>query len=360
MARVEHQHFVAVVEQLTARWLRGNERELPLERRAGLIGERALDAYESTEQEGTLPDAVAALGAATALGSDLPTLRRRLDHLSDVPAPYAVPRSAELQGQVEHDADRFDELRDLLRVHAGGNRTAYRVPRPALTAARGYESEIPSLSLLILTCQIRDALNAPSDEADDAPTAGHIQLSARDRTRLLRSASARDTDALDRAIDRLQTAIDSSTDEPLPWAWSFTLSDLAQSLLLRYEAVGQPSDLERAVDNARAAIRLAQGAGERDASLVWTGVLGAALRMRYEAGGNVGDLKAAADSLWETTNPTSLRVEQSVWTSWLCAVGALQRYHYALSACSLWSGLEHRVGHCHSPGHSPDGRTASA
>ncbi|MEU9290503.1 hypothetical protein AB0D57_39155 [Streptomyces sp. NPDC048275] len=225
----------------------------------------------------------------------------------------------------------MDELRDLLRVHTDRDRTAYRVPRPAPAAARGYESEIPSFSLLVLTCQIRDALNASSDEVDDTPTAEHIQLPALDRTRLLRSVSARDTDALDQAVDRLQTAVDSSTDEPLPWEWSFTLGDLAQSLMLRYEAVGQPSDLERAVDNAQAAIRLAQGAGEHDASLVWTGVLGAALRMRYEAEGDVGDLKAAADSLWETTNPTSLRVEQSVWTSWLCAVGALQRYHYALS-----------------------------
>ncbi|MFD5441507.1 CHAT domain-containing protein [Streptomyces tendae] len=225
----------------------------------------------------------------------------------------------------------MDELRDLLRVHTGGDRTAYRAPRPALAAARGYESEIPSFSLLVLTCQIRDALNASSHEVDDAPTAEHIQLSALDRTRLLRSVSTRDTGALDQAVDRLQTAIDSSTDEPLPWAWTFTLGDLAQSLLLRYEAIGRSSDLDRAVDNAQAAIRLAQGAGERDASLVWTGVLGAALRMRYQAEGDVGDLKAAADSLWETTNPTSLRVEQGVWTSWLCAIGALQRYHYALS-----------------------------
>lgn len=331
MARVEHQHFVAVVEQLTARWLRGSERELPLERRAGLIGERALDAYESTGREGTLPDAVAALGAASALGSDLPALRRRLDRLPDVPAPYAVPRSAELQGRVAHGGDPLDELRDLLRAHTGGDRTAYRAPRPALTAARGYESEIPSFSLLVLTCQIRDALNASSDEVDGTPTAEHIQLSALDRTRLLRSVGVLDTSALDQAVDRLQTAVDSSTNEPLPWAWTFTLGDLAQSLLLRYEVVGRSSDLDRAVDNAQAAIRLAQGAGERDASLVWTGVLGAALRMRYQAEGDVGDLKAAADSLWETTSPTSLRVEQGVWTSWLRAVGALQRYHYALS-----------------------------
>ncbi|MFD9280821.1 CHAT domain-containing protein [Streptomyces mirabilis] len=331
MAQVGRQHFIAVVEQLTARWLRGDERELPLETRAGLIGERALDAYESSAQEGALLDAVAALGAAGALGSDLPILRRRLDRLPDVPANYAAPPNAAVQDRAEPDADRFDELRDLLRVDADGSRAAYRAPRPTLEAARGYGSEVSGFSLLVLTCQIRDALDAPLDETEDPSLAEHVRLSALDRSQLLRSVHVRHTDPLDQTVDRLQTAVDSRADEPRPWAWSFVLGDLAQVLLLRYEAVGQPSDLQRAVDNARAAVRLAQGAGERDGSLVWTGVLGAALRMRHDADGDIGDLRAAADALWETRNPTSLPVEQVVWTGWLCAVGALQRYHYALS-----------------------------
>ncbi|WP_328982444.1 CHAT domain-containing protein [Streptomyces mirabilis] len=331
MAQVGRQHFVAVVEQLTARWLRGAERDLPLATRAGLIGERALDAYENSSQEDALPDAVAALGAAGALGSDLPALRRRLDRLPAVPATYAAPRDAEIRGAASPDADRFDELRDLLREQTDGSRTTYRAPRPALEVARGYEGEATGLSLLVFTCQIRDALDASLNEIEAPSLAENARLSAFDRRRLLRSVRIRHADELDQAVARLQTAVDSHADEPRPWPWSLALGDLAQALLLRYAAVGRPSDLERAVDNARAAVRLAQGAGERDVSLVWTGVLGAALRMRHDANDEIEDLRAAADALWETRSPTSLPVEQAVWTGWLSAVGALQRYHYALS-----------------------------
>ncbi|SHN14552.1 CHAT domain-containing protein [Streptomyces yunnanensis] len=338
MAQVGREHFIAVVEELTARWLRDDERELPVRRRAGLIGERALDSYESTAQEGALPDAIAALGAAGALGSELPALRQRLDRLSDVPVPYAAPRSAGIQDRAERDANGFNELLALLRVHAGGSRAAYRAPRPALEAARGYEGEAPGFALVVFTFQMRDALEASLDEAEDPSLTAHIRLSALDRGRLLQSVRTRAADALDQAVDRLQTAVDSSADESRPWGWSFVLGDLAQALLLRYEALGRPSDLERAVDNARTAVRLAQGAGQRDESLLWTGVLGAALRMRHNADDDIRDLKAAADALWETTDLTSLPIAQVARNEWLRAVGAVQRYHFALSGEASYLG----------------------
>ncbi|MCZ4122705.1 CHAT domain-containing protein [Streptomyces sp. H39-S7] len=331
MAQVGREHFVAVVEELTARWLRDDERDLPARTRAGLIGERALDAYESTAHEGALPDAIAALGAADALGSNLPALRRRLGHLPDVVSAYAMPQSAEIQVHSDPDVIQFDELRDLLRVHASENRTAYRARRPSLEAARGYEGEAPGFALLDYTCQLRDALDTRLEEARDTPSIEHIRLSPIDRARLLQSVRTRAADVLDQAVEALQTAVNARTDEAHFRGQSSTLGDLAQALLLRYEALKQPSDLEHAVANARAAARVARSADDRDLSLLWTGVLGVALRMRHDADGGGEDLRAAADALWKTTELSSLTIEQGLLNRWLRAVGAVQRYCYAVS-----------------------------
>ncbi|MFJ1749949.1 CHAT domain-containing protein [Streptomyces sp. NPDC088116] len=330
MAQVGREHFVAVVEELTARWLLDSERELPVRTRAELIGERALDSYESTAPEGALPDALAALGAAGALGSNLPAaLRQRLGHLSDA-VGYVRPQNTKLQDRSEPDATRFDELRGLLRVQASESRTAYRALRPSLETARGYESEAPGFALLVYTCQLRDTLDAHVEEVGNTPPTEHIQLSPNDRARLLQCVRTRAADALNQAVDGLQTAV-ARADDGHPRGQSFTRGDLAQALLLRYEALKRPSDLEHAVNNARAAARLARSVDDRDLSLMWTGVLGVALRMRHDADGDSEDLKAAADALWKTKDLNSLAIEQGALNGWLRAVGAVQRYYYAIS-----------------------------
>ncbi|MFD3379049.1 MULTISPECIES: CHAT domain-containing protein [unclassified Streptomyces] len=330
MAQVGREHFVAVVEELTARWLQGSERELPVRTRAELIGERALDSYESAAPDGALPDALAALGAADALGSNIPALRQRLGHLSDA-ARYARPQNAELQDRSEPDVSRLDELHDLLRVQASESRTAYRALRPSLETARGYESEALGFALLVYTCQLRDALDTHLEEVRSTPPIEHIQLSPSDRARLLQCVRTRASGALNQAVDGLQTAVDASTNDGHPRGRSYTLGDLAQALLLRYEALKRPSDLEHAVSNARAAARLARSVDDRDLSLVWTGVLGVALRMRHDADGDSEDLKAAADALWKTKDLNSLSIERGALNGWLRAVGAVQRYYYAIS-----------------------------
>ncbi|MFG2601001.1 CHAT domain-containing protein [Streptomyces sp. NPDC048462] len=330
MAQVGREHFVAVVEELTARWLQGGERELPVRTRAELIGERALDSYESTAPEGALPDALAALGAANALGSNLPALRQRLGHLSDA-VRYARPQNAELRDHSEPDVTRFDELHELLRVQASESRTAYRALRPSLETARGYESEAPGFALLVYTCQLRDALDTHLEEVRSTTPIEHIQLSPNDRARLLQAVRTRASAVLDQAVDGLQTAVDASTNDRHPQGRSYALGDLAQALLLRYEALKRPSDLEHAVSNARAAARLARSVNDRDLSVLWTGVLGVALRMRHDADGDSEDLKAAADALWKTNDLSRLTIERGALDGWLRAVGAVQRHYYAVS-----------------------------
>jgi len=128
MTEVRREQFRALVEHLTERWLASTERDLPAGARANLIGERALDTYESTEDEEALIAAAAALSAADALGSTAPVLRSRLRRLQHVSAQERV---LPLPTEDPFDLDELDDLSGLLASWEEEIRTPFQVPRPA-------------------------------------------------------------------------------------------------------------------------------------------------------------------------------------------------------------------------------------
>ncbi|WP_415951282.1 CHAT domain-containing protein [Streptomyces sp. KLOTTS4A1] len=335
MAQLRREQFIEVVEELARRWLRGTERDLPIRMRARLIGERALDSYETTRRVDALTDAVAASSAADALGAGLPSLRRRLDQVRAAPAPHAEAVRPPVSEPVEPDTDRLDQLNHFLRSQTGESRREYRPSLPALEAARGYEGEARGVALLLGALQFRDVLDAHPDRNPSSDA--YTWLSADERRRLLQALRTRSVDELNRVVDpldldQLQTSIESSTGEERPWGWSFTPGDLALTLLLRHELLREPDDLDRAVADAEAAVRFAEQGGEQEVYLTWLTVLGTARMTRYGTRGGADDLKAAADVLWETTTFASeAPVAPTARTDWFRAVGTVQRSYYAIS-----------------------------
>lgn len=335
MTEVRHEQFNALVEHLTERWLGNTERELSPGARANLIGERALDVYENTDDEEALLAAVAALSAADALGSTAPALRSRLRHLQHAPGPTEVLRAF---ADDQSDTDGLAELSGLLRSLESEeeSRTAFQPPRTtAPEAADGYTGEVSTSLLLPCMIVIRDALDASLPLAGDPDLALYARVASRSRSWLLHAARSGTADDLDPAIEMLREAIESFTDAAPPWRWSLALGDLAQVLLLRHDINGQSDDLIRAVDHARSAVRLARGAEQMEQLVTWLSLLGSVLWARYETDGDPADLKDAADALWEAADPGRVAAApltgRSTRLEWLRLVGTVQRQQYAAS-----------------------------
>jgi hypothetical protein len=338
MTEVRREQFRALVEHLTERWLTSTERDLPAGARANLIGERALDAYENTEDEEALIAAAAALSAADALGSTAPVLRSRLKRLQHVSGQEAAfPLSMEdISG-----LDGLDDLAGLLESWEEASRTPFQVTPPAaLEASGGYEGEVSTTLLLPCTVVIRDALDASLPLADDPDLAMYARLASRRRSWLSHASRSRTASDLDQTVETLSDTIESFADTAPPWRWSLVLGDLAQALLLRHDINGPSEDLARGVDHAMTAVRMSRAAEEAEQLVTWLSLLGTVLWARYDAYGDSADLGAAADALWEAADPDRVTaaplIGRSTRLEWLRLVGAVQRQQYAASRHSSY------------------------
>ncbi|MFL4905794.1 CHAT domain-containing protein [Streptomyces sp. MMS24-I2-30] len=347
MTEVRHEQFRVLVKHLAARWLTSAERDLPAGARANLIGERALDAYENTEDEEALIAAAAALSAADALGSTVPVLRSRLERLQYVSGQEAaLPLSAEDLS----DLNELDDLPSLLASWSEESRMPFRAPRPAaLEAASGYTGEVSTTLLLPCMVVIRDALDASLPLADDPDLAMYARLASRGRSWLSHTSRSRIAGDLDQTVDRLSNTIESFTDAVPPWRWSLVLGDLAQALLLRHDIDGPSEDLARAVDHARTAVRISRAAEEPEQLVTWLSLLGTVLWARYDADGDPADLRDAADALWEAADPARVTAApltgRSTRLEWLRLVGAVERQQYAASRHSSYLDRALRLHH---------------